>query len=463
TKRAIELTKGINPESQFPTKRTLFHYFISIAWSDIRIKNNGVPESWEWNHSEYEQEIIHLRNALKYFNPETIDHPVIRLCQIHTNLANSKDFCGRFVSAFENWNAAIDIDNQFAMALGAKGNSMIYHGLNSLYDKGHQSIYLGLGYQYLKQSIKHPLESYALKQYTDKIKYLGIKYPWVNEYDPNLNETENCSSEEKEYRDWCLNKTLFLNPLNDIGYFKVAKHDPFALPSMIIGTEKAGSYHSFFNQIKQEYVSSRLFLFKGLNDLENHFADKGVLKYDLLDQSIQSVKLEQVKISYRIAYSIFDKISYFLNYYLDLKIPERRVNFRSIWFDKNEELKDVFKAKPNLMFRALYWISKDLFYKNSDYTSALEPDAAEFAKIRNHIEHKGFRVFEDSTFKGLELPVFEDRISYSLSYNEFVGKTQKLLKLAREAIMYLSLGIRWEERIRSTSNDSDPAIQINVF
>ncbi|MEQ9467916.1 MAG: LA2681 family HEPN domain-containing protein [Ekhidna sp.] len=462
TKKAIELSIDIEPNSKFPTKRTLYHYFLSIAWGDIRSKKRHTSD-WEWDHKEYEQEIIHLRNALKYFSSEGLDQPLTRLCQIHTNLANSMDFCGRFVTAFENWNAALELDNNFGMALGAKGNSMIYHGLNSLYDNGHQSIYFGLGYQYLNRSITYPLEVYVLQDYTKKIKHLEVNYPWVVDYQPNLSETsESKLTDEVEYRAWCLENTLFLNPLNDLGKYAIANHDPFALPSMIVNQEKAGSYHSFFNQIKQEYVSARLFLYKGINDPNIHYADNGVMKYDLLDLSIQSIKLEQVKIAYRIAYSIFDKISYFLNYYLDLAIADQKVNFRTIWFDKKGELRDLFKRKPNPMFRALYWISKDLFHNNSNYKTALEPEATEFSKVRNHIEHKGFRVYDQDVFNDLTPSIFEDKLSYSISFEEFLKKTLKVVKTAREAIIYLSLGIRWEERERGGNDGSSPSINMRI-
>src|SRR5690606_3745051 len=110
TKKAIELSQKVGPDSLFPEKRCLDHYFLSIAWSDIRHQNKNRAESWEWDHFQVEQEIVHLRSSIKYFNPEKLEHYVARICQIHTNLANSFDFCGRFVAAMENWNKAIKID-----------------------------------------------------------------------------------------------------------------------------------------------------------------------------------------------------------------------------------------------------------------------------------------------------------------------------------------------------------------
>ncbi|HCQ17121.1 MAG TPA: hypothetical protein DIU20_12710, partial [Cryomorphaceae bacterium] len=144
--------------------------------------------------------------------------------------------------------------------------------------------------------------------------------------------------------------------------------------------------------------------------------------------------------------SLFDKVGYFLNYYLDLGIKEHDVSFRKVWSDRNKQLREVFTSKPNLMFRALYWVSKDLFYESDNFKSALEPDASDLVKMRNHVEHKGFRVYEDDLLNELTPELLEDKLSYSISIEELQAKALKVLKLAREAIIYLSLGVTWEER-----------------
>lgn len=173
----------------------------------------------------------------------------------------------------------------------------------------------------------------------------------------------------------------------------------------------------------------------------------------MLDASIHSIWIEHIKIAFRISYSIFDKVSYFLNYYLDLGIKEHEVNFRKIWFDKKGDLRENFIRKRNLMFRALYWVSKDLFYDNEQYKTALEPDASELVKIRNYVEHKSFRVYEQGLLNEIAPGMLSDKISYSVSSEELYTKTLKVVKTAREAIIYLSLGIGWEEREKGSEDD----------
>lgn len=462
--KAIQLTARLQPQKSFPTQVSVYHYFISLAWSDLRAKKHATPEAWHWEQDELENEIINLRLAQIHFNSETQGGQT-RLCQILTNLANVMDWTGRFVVAFDCWNRVLSYNGQFGMALGAKGNSMIYHAMNTLYDEGHKRIFLVNGYKHLKKAVDLPLESKAKEGYLKRIGALESCYPGLldSTFDLSYSKAYN-SEEEKQYREWCLDNCLFLNPLNDMGQYAIASHDPFGLPTMVINTkEDGGTYHSFFNQIKQEYVSSRFLLFESRISKGRHFSDNEVMKYEMFDGTINSLSIEKMKTAFRIAYSIFDKVAFFLNSYLNLAIPSHKVNFRSLWFLKQEfggGLRSEFNGRMNLAFRALYWLSKDLHYDSESFKKAIDWDATELAKIRNHIEHKSFKVF-DNKFT-LPFEIFEDKIAYSILEKDFFSRTLKLIKLSREAIIYLSLGIRWEERLKSSEEKIVPSIQIQT-
>src|SRR3546814_9470374 len=71
------------------------------------------------------------------------------------------------------------------------------------------------------------------------------------------------SKAERAYRRWCLERRLFVNPLNDLGAHPLAAFDDFVLPPL---SERFGDRESavtppavigFFNQMKQEYASAR--------------------------------------------------------------------------------------------------------------------------------------------------------------------------------------------------------------
>jgi hypothetical protein len=97
-----------------------------------------------------------------------------------------------------------------------------------------------------------------------------------------------------------------------------------------------------------------------------------------------------------------------------------------------------------LALRGLYWLSKDLFNADDEdaHSTVLEPEAQELAEIRNHIEHKSFKVVQYGTWGGDD----EDEYTFNIDRGKFELKTLKLMRLIRAAIIYTSLAIHHEER-----------------
>ncbi|MBW1999919.1 MAG: hypothetical protein JRJ29_18405, partial [Deltaproteobacteria bacterium] len=98
---------------------------------------------------------------------------------------------------------------------------------------------------------------------------------------------------------------------------------------------------------------------------------------------------EKMKASFRMAYSLFDKIAFFLNHYLRLSIPERNVSLRTIWYKSQNRkggLRDEFTQRQNWPLRGLFWLSKDLYEDKPGFKESIEPDAQELHEIRNHLE-----------------------------------------------------------------------------
>ena len=227
--------------------------------------------------------------------------------------------------------------------------------------------------------------------------------------------------------------------------------------------------------MKQEFVSARYLYYDGINADQPHFSDRDVLLYNTLDYPVHSLAAERVKAAFRIAYSLFDKIAYFLNDYLCLSIPEKRVTFRTFWYEKqkrNKGLSPIFqKRENNWPLRGLFWLSKDLFENDSGFKESIEPDAQELADIRNHLEHKYLKLHDDfwagpSSENGDATLVLANTSAFSLHRREFEVKTLRLIKMARAALIYLSLAIHAEENQRRTGDEHKtitPKLALDIF
>ncbi len=252
------------------------------------------------------------------------------------------------------------------------------------------------------------------------------------------------TQQEINYRKWCLKHRLFLNPLNDVGNFRLSARDPLLLPSIITGMEEGPYFQGLFNQIKQEFVSARFLLYQGLHFNQPHYSDREVYLYDTLDYPIYSLGIEQIKLAYRSAYSILDKIAYFLNKYFSLGIPKRKVSIRTLWFrdqKRDKGIREEFYNRENWPLRGLYWLTKDLFEPKEGFKDALEPEAQELQTIRNQMEHKYLKVHQLL----IHSPAPSDSLAYSIQIDKLIRKSIKLFKMVRAVIMYLTMALLVEE------------------
>lgn len=177
-----------------------------------------------------------------------------------------------------------------------------------------------------------------------------------------------------------------------------------------------------------------------------------------------------MKAAFRIAYSLLDKVAYFLNDYLALGIPETRVSFRGLWYDGQERARGLrvdLRSSENAPLRGLFWIAKDLFAKERGFVEAIEPEARELAAVRNHLEHKYLKLH---LFGPPEPPQGDDRsdfdaLAHSLDRGEFERKTLRLLQLGRTALLHLAMAVHAEERSRAGGKDASRILtqEIDVF
>ena len=188
------------------------------------------------------------------------------------------------------------------------------------------------------------------------------------------------------------------------------------------------------------------------------FVMRDVLLLDSGEGQVMGHHTEDLRASFRSAYAIFDKVGLFLNDYFDLGIDPSKVSFRNVWFESSKrptsEICAKFRGHRNWLLRGLFFLSKDLFDK--DFEEVAEPDAGDLSRLRNRAEHRflSFQNFvrEEST----------DTHQF-ISINEFEDKALRLLKMAREALIYLSLAMHRHENLREQESSDNGILGVPVI
>lgn len=458
TRRALEWCEQLDSRDFTHVERAEFDYFWANAWADRQhARHLDRDAAWAWEQPEQRKQIFYLRRALT--NPAFSQLLKERRCQILTNLGNQLNSAGRFVEALEYWTRALALVPQFWMAQGNRGIALLTYG-GALYDPGHQGLFLVSAHddltEALTQAVRHPQVGYPEAQSAFEHRLREVHaYEDVEALRQSVGldgHTLGEGSEEQSYRRWCLQHRLFLNPLNDLGPHSIAGHDVFMLPTFTLPLGEPPVLAGFFNQMKQEYASARWLYYEATQGGEGHFSDRGVLLYNTLDYPSYALAVEKLKFAYRAAYSIFDKIAFFLNTYMQLGMKPKSVSFSRIWrANPGAPIRPEFDTSENLPFRGLYWLSLDLF--DGEFQEVSDPEARALKEVRDHLEHKYLKVHEMLITPEPEhqeaMRPFTDTLAYSISRRDFEVKTLRLIKLARAALIYLSLGMNREEQRRA--------------
>lgn len=431
---------------------------LSRANAHSAIRQLGVAQqpgaAWEWDAPNLKQEIYWLRQALlDVVNADQAPAKVELRLRIETNLGNVISHVGRFCEALEHWDAAIRLDPKFGMALACRGDGLTFYG-RVLYDNGHQPLFFWRAHQSLTAGLEAGVEDHAVEGIAHSLKRVDALYDWARfSFDVDACPLGS-SKKERDYRAWCLQERLFLNPLNDLGPHAVAARDVITFPSIAQTKEEGGPWvpevYGIYNQLTQEFVSARYLAYEAIQSAprHKHFSDKDVLLYNTLDYRVLRLWVEKLKMSYLSAFASFDKMAYLINHYWKLGVKQDKVNFGSIWYQDREKkiLRPEFDGVENWPLRGLFGISRDLHWR-SDGDFPTEPQARLLHNVRNHIAHKYLAVHDDFCFsvsqRASQLPPSD--LSYRISDQELCAATIKLLKLVRSALIYLSLAVHCHE------------------
>jgi len=372
------------------------------------------------------------------------------------------------ILAIEQYKKVLTIYPKFGMVTGNYGMTLQYYA-DLMFDQTHKTLLheaailmlnnainaTDLGtYDEAKQNFKKYLELYA----EDSIaRALTTSIP--------LNEPKYDDKEELKYRNWVLDKSLFLNPLGDLPYQHIAfATDILQLPDILVKLGSKPVFHGLLNQLKQEFIFARYQYYCGLQDSEKtHFADKDTFLLQFEDYPQYSIRIEQIKSAFKTLYSLLDKIAFFINAYFDLGIKDQDVSFFNIWKSEKPgrggyKFKTTLRPDDNYGIGALYWIGKDF---HESFLDSPNPQARRIKDIRNALEHRYSKIYWDS-FDGRASGEVDDLAIY-ISEGELIDETMRLLRLIREAIISLVIAVRIEEDNRKTEAGDQPVVGITLL
>lgn len=437
-------------------KAVLLFYQANCYASLAVIKSD--KNRWSWQEKETLAQVLCLRHSVSEASFDGIER--INKAKIFTNLGNSLNSLGRFIEAIRYWDLALNELPNFAMALGNKGIGVFEYAI-SLYDKGHSTILIHEASKLLERAISsgslwdsgpdNVAEAAFLRYKTRSSAFLA-NVEFNPEFDLN-GFSLGRSKAERIYRRWVLDRKLFLSPLNDAMDLSVAAADTIHLPDHRYNLPDKPKYPNYFNILKQEFITARYALFEAKTGKQKHFSDTDTLLINGYDGVYFGYRNEQMKIAYKLAYSILDKVALFINEYFLVGLPPVQVNFKKIWEQEKKgvaTLRPIFVDRENWPLRGLYFLSKDLF--DESFLASSLPEAKQLADLRNKAEHRFLSLQE------LPFNVESTDNHVYVTVDVFEQKVIRVLSMAREALIYLSLAMHTEESIRWADDDAEGLI-----
>ena len=465
TKNCIKKAIDLLSEDELTDEQTVsLNYSIATAYSDIiaadfkNLDQQAIEEL-------YEECIYYFRAALD--NVENIKEDTNGLYQqLYTNAGNVYSEVGRILEAMRLFDIASTKYGMFPMAYGNKGLAA-YKLAHFLYDPSHSHILAHYSYFCLVNALKHKeyldLHGNASQFFESKKQILENHYP--NDFLINSMDLGNYdfgkAKKEEAYRKWATLNSLFLNELNDAITNPIVATDYLHLPSMIynIGDDRWKFHYGMINQIKQEYVSARYMFYEGIQNRKiAHLADREVLQIEI-DMDVNSFSDFNIRTAFRTLYSLLDRIAFFMNEYFKLGIDVGKVSFRSIWKTQKGQ-KSILKncCENNYMLNAIYWLSKDIYDEN--YKRTTKPKSKEFDALRNRMEHRYVvSVLGDA--------IVNNESIHKIDTVDLYDKTLELMRVVREAILYLIFAIHIEEQRKKDLSEKEgkviPQLKTNVM
>ena len=249
---------------------------------------------------------------------------------------------------------------------------------------------------------------------------------------------------------YCWNNRLYLNLCNFCQKCENAIGDKIVIEKMIneISDDDENDtflvLSSYLNQLKMDYVSARfLLILSQYEDFDLDIITKHVFIVDTQFSEENDIRTQLLKDAFKNFFNILDKISYFMNDYLNLGVSSNRIGFQNVWFKKGNYTKGINEKlikMDNKGVTALYDIYLELKRDNEKFY---------LRNTRNLLTHKYLRVTDNSS-------------ENSKTVEELHKETIEIAILAKNAIIYLMRLVKINEDQKEQDLDMEFISEISA-
>ena len=366
------------------------------------------------------------------------------LSQIWTNLGNCFDNSGRGVDALECYEKALECKPDHGMAMGNKGTALFKYASVS---GRHRETFLHEAYTLITEALKSELNPGAKKSFQYYLNLIKKYFADDQKLETPLKfsgcKTEITDKFEEFLVNFCLENKLYLNLCNVCQKCDVAIGDTVGIRSMIVSLKSSNgdiepfySLSNFLNHIKMDYVTARFLLIQSqYKGLELNFVDRRLKLIDTLDYSLFNIRVQLVKTAFRAFYDILDKTSIFINNYLQLGIPEGKLNFRNVWYSdrKQKIIHEKMKRIKNFSLNAIF----DIF-QEFESEKKKKGRYKKLRDTRNALTHR---------FVNIRL-IQEEEDEENMMEDTLFEQTGELARIVRNVIIYLTNFVYLEEKAK---------------
>jgi len=296
------------------------------------------------------QRMNFMRESISIYR-QNVDTQISKqwISQVHTNLSNLYKETGRILESLDELEP---VKLEIGMALGNYASKLYTLAFCTL-DKSERKEMLIDALSHYKLVVEKADEGFneeslyerALDHFREST--ISIERLLEGEYaeikmhqdfsDSEFADEYNKLIGKNEYRAWCKNNRLALSFRNLVN--EQSDTDDIHLPNLGMGyytDENLLTYYSWFNTVKQEFNIARYMLYQVENsrDFRNepHVSQQDILLINTLDYPAVGYNTELLKMAFKTAYSVLDKIGLICRSFMGLPCNEpHKIQFTK-WF-----------------------------------------------------------------------------------------------------------------------------------